>query len=68
MQVLSNPIEKLSKVKTEDEDVVEGRRGLVEPLGPVNILINSLSKVKDEDEDIVEGRRGLMEPLGPANI
>ena len=41
MQVLSNPIEKLSKVKTEDEDVVEGRRGLMEPVGPVNILVKT---------------------------
>ena len=56
------------KVETEDEGVVEGRRGLVEPLGPVNILINLLSKVITEDEDVVEGRRGLVEPLGPVNI
>ena len=26
-------------LKAEDEDIVEGRRGLIEPLGPVNILV-----------------------------
>ena len=28
-------------LKAEDEDIVEGRRGLVEPLGPVNILVKA---------------------------
>ena len=28
-------------LKAEDEDIVEGRRRLVEPLGPVNILVKA---------------------------
>ena len=38
-------------LRVENEDIVEGRRRLVEPLGPVSILIKAtLRKVSEEPQ------------------